>query len=193
MNGLQNIRSVLTNPAFWQAALGASCLISSIALLVIGIQSVHFEHLAYLHSYNTLATFDLVKTAGSLIGAGALAGTGIFVFKKIAMDKIHSKLMKNQKENMLLDKAIRGVRALYPVFSIMSIVAGALLITFALFYILHLPNQPTVIPHIHMYLANEQLLKTCLAGFVIAGFLVSLGILDAARSLSNSSNKSLSI
>lgn len=184
---MNKVQSTLTSPLFWKTAFGAGCCITSIVLLILGFQSVHFGHFSiHLHFYNTLAAFDLIKTTGYLVGAGALAGLSAFAFKNVARDKILPKILQKQEEYPFIKKAVRAVRSFYPILSIIAIVTGILLIGGALLYISYfMQHQPTLIAHVQQYLANEQLLKAIMVGIVFGGFLISLGILEAAQHLSN--------
>lgn len=182
---MNKVLSTLKNPTLWQGVVGLGSLAASVTLLVLAIQSIHCGGLSiHWQSYNTLAAFDLVKTAGYLMGAGGAGGVGLYIFKKMVVHRLSARLEKAQEKHSWIKGAVRAVRYFSPVLSLGAIAVGITLIILAFLYIYSLPHQPSLTPHVQLYLANKQLLIANMVGTVFGSCLVALGFLDLARFLS---------
>lgn len=182
---MNKVPSTLTSSLFWQGVAGLGCLAASIVLLTLAVQSIHFGGLSlHLQSYNTLAAFDLVKTAGYLMGAGVACGVSLYIFKKVMIHRFGSKLEKAQEKYSLMKAAVCVLRYSSPFFSLAAIAVGITLIVFAFLYIHFLPHQPSLTPGVQLYLADKQLLIAHMVGVVFGSCLIALGMLELARFLS---------
>lgn len=188
MNALQKLNSTVKSAEFWQVTIGAGCLVTTVALLILGAQSVHFTHFSTHPFYNTHAAFDMAKTVGYLAGAGAVCGLGCFLLKKIAGNRLNARI---EGKAITQAKTIRRARAMHRILSAIALVGGLALIIYGMYYISNLPHHEVLGSHAlqaatHMdYLANEKQIKEIFAGIAVGGFLFSWGLLETARHMSN--------
>lgn len=185
MSVIHTIGSTLKNPLLWQSALGISAFAAATALLIVGIQGVHFNPLhIHLPFYNTYALFDLTKTAALLGGSGVLMGLGVFVLKRVTLDRFISKAEKKENPN-LIERAVKNSRLMGRLFAVAGIFLGIAAVAGSIFYIAQFLPHQLALHGGSGYLANEALLKALLASMTIGTFLVTIGLLSIARYLSS--------
>lgn len=177
---IPSLRETLCKPTFWQISGAATCIVGSIALITLGALGVQFHTLGFhYHLNNATVAMDLTKTAGLLIGGGALFGVGAFLLRKCY---VQSKCPPDNTTSTART-VINKTRAIGRLSAAAGYLFGIILISAAIVYIA-LQSHHTLLNGQISYLVNKTIALAALAAIALGAFIFSWGILELAGTLS---------